>query len=154
MRLKQPGEQAAILTFDLLMFCCVDQSKSAWFSNIHGPWLRGNIWPLTVLIQTHPCGSSEKGCSPRLTASLMFAFSPQEITPSLFGLIRNRKQLSCWQNTAKPGRRFLRLCNYFGDNKTGYCKLGAPRGKCWGVSGTIHLAAQFETVCDQSLQLK
>lgn len=42
-RETQHGEQAVSLTFDLLMFCCVDQTQSAQFSNIHGPQLRGNI---------------------------------------------------------------------------------------------------------------
>lgn len=58
----------------LTSWCCAALIKAGLqFSNIHGPQLRGNIWPLTVLIQTHPRGSSERGCSPSTTAS-MFAF--------------------------------------------------------------------------------
>jgi len=37
----------------------------------------------------------ERGYSPSLTTSQMFAFSPQEIAQTLFGLIRNIKTLSC-----------------------------------------------------------
>lgn len=130
------------MTFNLLMFCWLIK---AGLCNIHGPQLRGNTRPLTVLMQTRPCGISARGHSRSPTASLMFAFSPQEITLSLYSPVRgqNKKTLSCLQSNTKSKQAFLFFFFFISSLVT---EQGVTRDKCSAASGTKHLAAMSETV--------
>lgn len=129
------------MTFNLLMFCWLIK---AGLCNIHGPQLRGNTRPLTVLMQTCPCGISARGHSRSPIASLMFAFSPQEITLSLYSPVRgqNKKTLSCSQSTTKSRQAFF---SFFFISFL-VTEQVVTRDKCSAMSGTKHLADMFETV--------
>lgn len=68
--------------------------KASWcsFPLQRGRSPRGNPRPLSVLMQMHPWGISERGHSARLTASLRFVFSPQEIAAWVLS-VRTRNQI-------------------------------------------------------------
>lgn len=88
----------------LTCWCFSLAIKASWcsFPLQRGCSPRGNLRPLSVLMQMHPWGISEGGHSARLTASLRFVFSPQEIAAWVLSVrTRNQiKKLSCWYRHA------------------------------------------------------
>lgn len=78
----------------LICWCFSLVIKARWcsFPLQRGRSPRGNLRPLPVLMQMHPWGIGERGHSARLTASLRFVFSPQEIAAWVLS-VRTRNQI-------------------------------------------------------------